>query len=108
MHTELSEKFHIEAKLKLHHQRVRWWSALALLRALASSPAAAVATLNNRNVTIDAATADEADIIGTKMVFDLDSLSSNDAADMMLGSKIETNSEKIKLPQTNAAIRSSC
>ena len=29
-------------------QRVRWWSALALLRALASSPAAAAATLRNR------------------------------------------------------------
>lgn len=28
--------------------RVRWWSALALLRALASSPAAAAATLRNR------------------------------------------------------------
>ena len=29
-------------------QRVRWWSALALLRALSSSPEAAVATLTNR------------------------------------------------------------
>src|SRR5581483_4270050 len=28
-----------------HRQRIRWWSALALLRALASSPAAAAATL---------------------------------------------------------------
>jgi superfamily II DNA or RNA helicase len=30
------------------HQRVRWWSALALLRSLASSPAAAAETLRNR------------------------------------------------------------
>lgn len=29
-------------------QRVRWWSAIALLRALSSSPEAAVATLTNR------------------------------------------------------------
>ncbi|MDR0610808.1 MAG: DEAD/DEAH box helicase [Planctomycetaceae bacterium] len=101
---EYARELVFDKKLKLHHQRVRWWSALALLRALASSPAAAAATLNNRNVTIDASTADEADIIGQKMVFDLDSLSSNDAADMMLGSKIETDGEKIKLPQTNAAI----
>ena len=32
----------------LFHQRVRWWSALALLRSLASSPAAAADTLRNR------------------------------------------------------------
>ncbi|HEV8065534.1 MAG TPA: helicase-related protein, partial [Acidimicrobiales bacterium] len=34
-------------------QRLRWWSALALLRSIGSSPAAAVATLSNRaaNVT---------------------------------------------------------
>ena len=30
------------------HQRVRWWSAIALLRCLASSPAAAEQTLLNR------------------------------------------------------------
>ncbi len=33
------------------HQRVRWWSALALLRSLASSPAAAAETLRNRAST---------------------------------------------------------
>lgn len=32
-------------------QRIRWWSALSLLRALASSPAAAAATLRTRTVT---------------------------------------------------------
>ena len=35
-------------------QRVRWWSALSLLRALASSPAAAAATLRTRAVADDA------------------------------------------------------
>jgi len=35
------------------HHRVRWWSALALLRALASSPAAAAATLRKRAATAD-------------------------------------------------------
>ena len=38
-------------------QRVRWWSALALLRSLASSPAAAAATLRTRSGTVAAATA---------------------------------------------------
>src|SRR5439155_8530001 len=32
-------------------QRVRWWSALALLRSIASSPAAAAATLRSRAAT---------------------------------------------------------
>ncbi|HPH95533.1 MAG TPA: DEAD/DEAH box helicase, partial [Anaerolineaceae bacterium] len=46
------------------HQRVRWWSALALLRSLASSPAAAAATLRNRASTAEAENPDEADEIG--------------------------------------------
>ena len=42
------------------NRRVRWWSALALLRAMASSPAAAAATLRNRAATADA----ESDVFG--------------------------------------------
>ncbi len=52
-------------------QRVRWWSALALLRALASSPAAAAATLRNRAATAEAETPEEADEIGQRTVLDL-------------------------------------
>ena len=33
-------------------QRIRWWSALSLLRSLASSPAAAAATLSNRAASV--------------------------------------------------------
>ena len=52
-------------------QRVRWWSALALLRSLASSPAAAAATLRNRAATVDAETPQEADEIGKRTILDL-------------------------------------
>ncbi|MCL4733114.1 DEAD/DEAH box helicase [Patescibacteria group bacterium] len=52
-------------------QRVRWWSALALLRALASSPAAAAATLRSRAATADAETEEDADEIGRRTVLDL-------------------------------------
>jgi len=51
-------------------QRVRWWSALSLLRAMASSPAAAAATLRERsrvNEAVDEAAADE---LGRKAVLD--------------------------------------
>jgi len=52
-------------------QRVAWWSALALLRALASSPAAAAATLRNRAAAADTETIQEADEIGRRTVLDL-------------------------------------
>jgi superfamily II DNA or RNA helicase len=51
-------------------QRVRWWSALALLRALASSPAAAAATLRNRASTLAATSETEADELGRAAVLD--------------------------------------
>ncbi len=53
------------------HQRVRWWSALALLRSLASSPAAAAATLRNRAATTEADSPDEADEIGRRTILDM-------------------------------------
>jgi superfamily II DNA or RNA helicase/ribosomal protein S15P/S13E len=52
-------------------QRVRWWSALALLRSLASSPAAAAATLRTRAASADTDTAAEADEVGRRSVLDL-------------------------------------
>lgn len=53
-----------------HRQRVRWWSALALLRALASSPAAAATTLRNRAAMADTETVAEADVLGRRAVLD--------------------------------------
>jgi superfamily II DNA or RNA helicase len=54
-----------------YRQRIRWWSALALLRAIASSPAAAAATLRTRAATADAETDAEVDEIGRRTVLDL-------------------------------------
>jgi superfamily II DNA or RNA helicase len=54
------------------HQRIRWWSALALLRALSSSPAAAVATLRKRAGYADLETAEAIDVEGRRAVLDLD------------------------------------
>lgn len=52
-------------------QRVRWWSALALLRALSSSPAAAHATLRTRAASASGGSATEADEIGRRSVMDI-------------------------------------
>lgn len=53
-----------------HRQRVRWWSALALLRALASSPAAAAQTLRNRSPVAETETAEQADEVGKEQILD--------------------------------------
>jgi superfamily II DNA or RNA helicase len=53
-------------------QRVRWWSALALLRSLASSPAAAATTLRSRAAVADATSPEDADEIGRRTVLDLE------------------------------------
>lgn len=54
------------------HQRVRWWSALALLRSLASSPAAAAETLRTRARVTDSESVEEADEVGRRTVLDVD------------------------------------
>lgn len=50
-------------------RRVRWWSALSLLRAVTSSPRSAAATMRNRSATAEAETADEADRIGQQTIY---------------------------------------
>jgi superfamily II DNA or RNA helicase len=54
-----------------HRQRVRWWAALALLRAVGSSPAAAAATLRERAQGSDITTPEEADEVGRRTLMDL-------------------------------------
>lgn len=51
-------------------RRVNWWSALALLRALASSPRAAAQTLRTRAASAAAGSPEEADAIGRAIVLD--------------------------------------
>lgn len=68
-----------------HRQRVRWWSALALLRSLASSPEAAAATLRSRAAAADTADADEADEIGRRTVLDLEAADTVEAVDTAPG-----------------------
>lgn len=69
-----------------HRQRVRWWSALALLRALASSPVAAASTLRNRSATLGTTSIPEADELGRRQVMDLETTDSTDASDFLPGS----------------------
>ena len=72
-------------------KRVRWWSALALLRSLASSPIAASTTLRNRAAAADAPdqSAEEADEIGRKTVLDMMDEDSAEGIDVAPGGDIE-------------------
>lgn len=60
-----------DPSLNTVHQRVRWWSAIALLRSLASSPAAAEQTLVNRSELSGSATTHDADSIAAPRVLDV-------------------------------------
>ncbi|MFM9493383.1 helicase-related protein [Streptomyces galilaeus] len=66
-------------------QRIRWWSALALLRALGSSPAAVRKTLETRAGVQDAESVAEADAIGGSSVTDPADDESAESADAVPG-----------------------
>ncbi|MCY4088147.1 MAG: helicase-related protein [Actinomycetia bacterium] len=68
-----------------HRRRVRWWSALALLRSIGSSPAAAAATLRNRAQPADTSTAEEADEVGRRALLDLTDEETTEGADVSPG-----------------------
>lgn len=83
-------------------QRVRWWSALALLRAVGSSPAAAAATLRERNRTAEAADAAEVEAIGRMGVLDLEdeTLEGSDVtpgADPVEGEEVRRDATRARL-----------
>lgn len=84
-----------EEGLSRHRQRVRWWSALALLQALASSPAAAAATLRNRSKTAETTTPEEADELGRSIVLDLGVDENVEAVDTVAGANDDPDSTKV-------------
>ncbi|MBT3326194.1 MAG: DEAD/DEAH box helicase [Gemmatimonadales bacterium] len=89
-----------------HRQRVRWWSMLALLRTLASSPAAAAATLRTRAASVGSETADDADEAGRRVVMDLDDADGDEAPDVVPGSDYtEEGDDRRERDRLNAMAR---
>lgn len=78
-------------------QRVRWWSVLALLRSLASSPAAASATLRSRAAVFDAENESDADSIGMNSIFDFSDDDLADSVDVTPGADIESLDSEPKI-----------
>lgn len=75
-------------------QRVRWWSALALLRALASSPRAAAATLRTRAAAAEAVDIGEADALGRAGVLDSSDDESLESLDATPGADLDDADER--------------
>lgn len=67
------------------HQRVRWWSAIALLRCLASSPAAAEQTLLNRSAAAADDTTPAVDAIAEPRILDTDLDDTSEGEDTAFG-----------------------
>ncbi|MGE3329238.1 MAG: helicase-related protein [Acidimicrobiia bacterium] len=79
-----------------HRQRVRWWSALALLRSIASSPAAAAATLKTRASTVGTDSVEEADAIGRQTVLDIGDDESIESTDVVPGADLDGDDDDAK------------
>ncbi len=69
-------------------QRVCWWAALGMLRALASSPAAGAATLRSKIRSISAESPEEVDQVSRPLVFDEDLDETAEAPDVIPGSDV--------------------
>lgn len=73
-------------------QRINWWSVLALLRALASSPRAAAQTLATRSAALGGESAGEADALGRSAVLDLADDETLESVDVAPGADVSTES----------------
>ncbi len=70
-------------------QRIRWWSALAMLRSISSSPAAAAATLRARAATADEETLPDIEDLGRKSLMDLNEAETAEGFDVSPGADSE-------------------
>ncbi len=70
-------------------QRIRWWSAIALLRSLASSPAAAASTLRKRSVSAVALSDADVDELGARSALDLTDAEATEGMDLSPGADTE-------------------
>lgn len=74
-----------DPELSKVHQRVRWWSAIALLRCLASSPAAAEQTLLNRSALNAEDSARAVDAAAEPRILDTDLDDTTEGEDTAVG-----------------------
>lgn len=79
--------------------RIAWWSAIALLRSLVSSPAAAAQTLTTRSAAAIAASAEEADKLGAPLNSDAADSDAMEGMDVAPGAETDEGSVKSRLTE---------
>ncbi|MBM4300231.1 MAG: DEAD/DEAH box helicase [Deltaproteobacteria bacterium] len=87
-----AREFVSESDTSQRRRRVRYWSALALMRCVSSSPAAAAATLRSR-AAVDEAPDNEVDEVGRRTVLDQDDTDDVVALDFSPGSDSEAGAD---------------
>ncbi len=80
--------------------RIHWWAALGMLRALASSPKAAAATLRARAANLNAENVEDVERIGAQMVLDLEEDDPADRSDTTPGA--DTDHEQDRSPEATS------
>ncbi|NKY99993.1 DEAD/DEAH box helicase [Nocardiopsis alborubida] len=70
--------------------RIAWWSAIALLRSLVSSPRAAAKTLTTRSAAAAAQTPEEADALGAPLIRDAADVDALEGMDTAPGAETES------------------
>ncbi|GAA1467249.1 DEAD/DEAH box helicase [Nocardiopsis exhalans] len=78
--------------------RIAWWSAIAMLRSLVSSPRAAAKTLTTRSAAAAARTAKEADELGAPLVRDSVDSDQLEGMDTAPGAKSDEGEDQAKHP----------
>lgn len=69
--------------------RIAWWSAIALLRSLVSSPRAAAQTLRTRSAAAAASTVEEADLLGSPLTRDSADSDALEGLDVAPGAELD-------------------
>lgn len=87
------------------HQRVRWWSALGLLRALASSPAAAAQTMRSRAEVAGAENPAAVEAIGRASVLDTADDEGVEGSDITPGADVAVDDDPAGSSLTRARSR---
>ncbi|MEU6086696.1 DEAD/DEAH box helicase [Streptomyces sp. NPDC047085] len=79
--------------------RIAWWSAIALLRSLVSSPRAAAQTLRTRSAAAIASSAEEADKLGAPLNSDAADSDSMEGMDVAPGAETEESDPRSRLAE---------
>ncbi|ELS57068.1 DEAD/DEAH box helicase [Streptomyces viridochromogenes] len=79
--------------------RIAWWSAIALLRSLVSSPRAAAQTLTTRSAAAIAASAEEADKLGAPLNSDAADSDAMEGMDVAPGAETDEGPVKSRLAE---------